>query len=612
MNFHQTQGQFRNHHKSKTMTAINKKKSLPIPVPMKSLKKTAREGMVVKYLTDVHTFSKKIITDIIYNEKSHIVAKFKDFLIYDDLSEFLKRYYRYEESYLRLPKIIDYYENYSKIFPNYIMLSEAKYIYKNIQKKQKMIDNHHKYENEKKKKVLDEDNVFNTDIYESIMNQTETQSNNKENSLNGPWNVTYNPQIGEKVHVFQLENSYSSIERLIDNIGEAEKTIPGVEVKSIVKRNEINENADNFVSPPISHRDRPNKVLSPIITKAKEAMETGALKKNVEFGNKFKTIEVNMNYSQKTMKECSNGRTNGMNKGDNSNINNKLTESILNKLKGENSKFESNLLQKKYKEIKNRNRLSSDITNITALKDKIKRENGSALFSANQVSNFILSKGDKTLSSSINKYGSNNEERPPESARTRKDSEMNSNNSNQGSNNLSKKNSVTNLISAGGKTTNNIFYIINQNPQVNAQITIVNNNPNTISTEQPCATSRNILNTKMIFKASEKNNFKKLQNLKPEIYNSINKNKNQITTKEILSSLKGIKAGGTDQSNNNNQTNSKTIFAGSMTSRGSGLPTSNKIPIYAKNENRDSTPGLTARQVSFFINGTFILLLRQS
>jgi hypothetical protein len=41
--------------------------------------------------TDELSIFKKISNDIVYNEKSHITAVFKDFLIYDDYSEFMKR-----------------------------------------------------------------------------------------------------------------------------------------------------------------------------------------------------------------------------------------------------------------------------------------------------------------------------------------------------------------------------------------------------------------------------------------------------------------------------------------------------------------------------------------
>jgi len=44
------------------------------------------------YRKQVDYYNSKVITDIIYNENTNLVSLFKDFLIYDDISEFLKRY----------------------------------------------------------------------------------------------------------------------------------------------------------------------------------------------------------------------------------------------------------------------------------------------------------------------------------------------------------------------------------------------------------------------------------------------------------------------------------------------------------------------------------------
>ena len=50
--------------------------------------------------------SMKVVNDLIYNEQTHMVSIFKDYLIWDDINEFLKRYYvRENESYVRLPKL---------------------------------------------------------------------------------------------------------------------------------------------------------------------------------------------------------------------------------------------------------------------------------------------------------------------------------------------------------------------------------------------------------------------------------------------------------------------------------------------------------------------------
>ncbi len=46
---------------------------------------------LVKYTSDKITYKIKVLKDILYNEKSHLVAKFKDFLLLDDSTEFFKR-----------------------------------------------------------------------------------------------------------------------------------------------------------------------------------------------------------------------------------------------------------------------------------------------------------------------------------------------------------------------------------------------------------------------------------------------------------------------------------------------------------------------------------------
>ena len=88
-----------------------------------------------KYLTSKEYYNTKIINDIIYNETTNIVSVFKDYLIYDDVSEFLKRFYKKNESVSRLPKVITFYDTYSKVFPNYVCLPESKFMFKNIERK---------------------------------------------------------------------------------------------------------------------------------------------------------------------------------------------------------------------------------------------------------------------------------------------------------------------------------------------------------------------------------------------------------------------------------------------------------------------------------------------
>ena len=133
-----------------------------------------------KYNIMPKRYNSTVIDNIIFNEKSHIVSKFKDLLISYDFNDFLKRYYTKKESAVRLPKYFEYYHLYSKIFPNYTSIPEGKYFYINIQKKQRMIDLQENMENEKSKErklkkankkeiVL---NVFNTSVINSILNRT--------------------------------------------------------------------------------------------------------------------------------------------------------------------------------------------------------------------------------------------------------------------------------------------------------------------------------------------------------------------------------------------------------------------------------------------------------
>ena len=154
------------------------------------LKKLIHQTFVDKYFHDKNFYNSKVIEDIINNESTHVVAEFKDYLIYGDDSEFLQKKYNMKEILKYLPKIFHYYDSCSVIFPNYVILHESKYIYKNIQKKQKVIDIQQEQEEKLEKKksglinIKDEvgknnDNLFNTKAINSILGQTNTSNINK-------------------------------------------------------------------------------------------------------------------------------------------------------------------------------------------------------------------------------------------------------------------------------------------------------------------------------------------------------------------------------------------------------------------------------------------------
>jgi hypothetical protein len=133
-----------------------------------------------------------------------------------------------------LPKLLEYYENYSKIFPNYIILHEAKYIYKNIQRKQKMIDNMQLYEiNRNKDSIVDEDNVLNTEIYNSILNQTSMCKDNSLLMKQAKYESCCNDSVDKLIDRIAHAESGTLTERRKDGMYSNNGTIDSVNSKTI-------------------------------------------------------------------------------------------------------------------------------------------------------------------------------------------------------------------------------------------------------------------------------------------------------------------------------------------------------------------------------------------
>ena len=112
----------------------------PSSIHMANQIRNIMQNNLSKYMTSKDFYNVKVVNDVIYNEQTHIVSVFKDYLILDDISEFLKRFYDHDETTGRLPRIYEFYEKYSRVFPNYVSIPENKYMFKNIERKQRMID----------------------------------------------------------------------------------------------------------------------------------------------------------------------------------------------------------------------------------------------------------------------------------------------------------------------------------------------------------------------------------------------------------------------------------------------------------------------------------------
>ena len=222
-----------------TSTNINDEQSSILSI----IGKRTHQLMIENYKAIEINYNILVINNLLCNGKCHIVALFKEHLIDDDNSEFLKRYYTERESSIRIKKVARYYFETSVIFPNYTPLNEAKYIYKNIMRKQKVIDQQQELEeeNEEKKKKSKKNtnkNVFDTLVYDDILNQSESilriifginkgKKNNNEN--NKSENIIDNSE----------NKSYEKIENLIEKIQNLEKKTvkPQIKISDLIKKN---------------------------------------------------------------------------------------------------------------------------------------------------------------------------------------------------------------------------------------------------------------------------------------------------------------------------------------------------------------------------------------
>ena len=118
-------------------------------IPIKNIYNYINSLLYKKYFLSEDKKNIFLIEKIIYNESCHLVAEFKEFLIYEDNTEFLKHYYLLNQSFKKLKRFLSYYGKYSIYYPNYSILHESKYLYKNIIKKQKIIENYNEIRNDK-------------------------------------------------------------------------------------------------------------------------------------------------------------------------------------------------------------------------------------------------------------------------------------------------------------------------------------------------------------------------------------------------------------------------------------------------------------------------------
>lgn len=209
----------------------------------------SKNYLIKKYTSFQYSFSLLCINNLISKEKCEIVAKFKDFLIYDDATEFLNTFVPLNDIYPKLKQIVNFYNCYSRIFPNYIILPENDFIYKNIRKKQKLINNLNSINNNVKntnliKQSTIQQNLFFNSIVQRFIEASNTNIDNifqiyissiKKTNDENEKNKSF---LCEKKCLF--EESESSLKIIISNFGE-------YKTKKYLKKSLSTQNSRNFL-----------------------------------------------------------------------------------------------------------------------------------------------------------------------------------------------------------------------------------------------------------------------------------------------------------------------------------------------------------------------------
>ena len=195
------------------------------------LEERARDKLIKRYEQPSWFYNIKVINDILFNEKTHYVEMFKEYLLYEDYNEFLRQYYAKPILITKLQKILDFYEKYSKIFPNYTAIRESKYFYKNIKRKQKVIN---QINENRRNENLEEDSdesykitIFNSRVINSIYTGHNTINVNKNNDTL----LTNNKSISNFIEQISI------IEKEADKAKEKKKKINELKINNNQKKN---------------------------------------------------------------------------------------------------------------------------------------------------------------------------------------------------------------------------------------------------------------------------------------------------------------------------------------------------------------------------------------
>jgi len=227
-----------------------------------------------KYNSNKELYNKYQVQLFMENANTHLISTFKDYLFYDDFTEFFSKFYPKKESDELLRPLFAYYEKSSYIFPNYTVLSEGKYVYKNIIKKQLLIDYLEDIEIKKKKKENNlnrnkkemiksnyNEKIFDTQLYNNIISNNGNNSNinllfgidkrrntNNNSNNNSKKNIENDSIITLRKLIKVINDSYTrSVGTNTVDVCLDKKTLKNIKKRKNISPKEIS-NSTNYIS----------------------------------------------------------------------------------------------------------------------------------------------------------------------------------------------------------------------------------------------------------------------------------------------------------------------------------------------------------------------------
>ena len=260
-----------------------------------------------KYSTSNKKYRIFIINTIIFDQRIHEVAVFKNNLLWDESSEFLKRFYKNKESIERIPKISEYYEKYTLFPPVYFGLNGLVVIIMNKWTKRKKnyleyIEDHEDEREERKKKnknisfekLINSSLINNKASSKSILSKNTLDLSKFENESNKKSKVkNFSKNNNENFNTLNKEKSLS-LSDIIDDLSSQYSII----------FNNANNNKNN-IDNCIKNKEKKNKKELQINLNKKSIKKEGRNEINV---NKIKN-----NYYYNTKSLTNNSKLNSIN-----------------------------------------------------------------------------------------------------------------------------------------------------------------------------------------------------------------------------------------------------------------------------------------------------------